>query len=112
VGGLEEREADGDAEVDDAVAEDLDGAVLVELARQAGSEIFTRRVLPTVELDELRPLVGLGGLDEGKEVGQVEAGHGVEVARLLIAPLDRVIAAVLGEVLGDLVLERLLIREH
>jgi len=47
VGGLEEREADSDAEVDDPVAEDLDGAVLVELAGQPCGEILARRVLPT-----------------------------------------------------------------
>ena len=83
VGGLEEREADLDAVVVDAVAEDIDRAALVELLGEAVAELLEDAVRAAVDLEEALPGRRLGLRDEGEQLGGVQAQLRVEVARPL-----------------------------
>ena len=74
VGGLEVGELDRDAEVDDAVAEDVDRAPGVEFCGEALGEAALGGVgVVAVATEERLPLRGLGRTDEGEQFGGVEA---------------------------------------
>ena len=73
VGGLEERQPDLDAVVVDAVTEDIDGTALVELLGEAVTELPEDPVRPVVDLEEALPGRWLGLLDEGQQLGRVQA---------------------------------------
>ena len=99
VGGLEEREADLDAVVVDAVAQDVDRAALVELLGEPVAELLEDPVRPAVDLDETLPGRRLRLRDEGEQLGGVEAQLRVEVGRPLglRAPLADPVSARLDE---------------
>jgi hypothetical protein len=106
----EVREVDGDAVVDHAVPQHIDRATLVELLDQPVREPPLRRAR-IVGIAEPRPqpvpLLALGGADELEQHRGVKASGGVEVARLAAG-----VAAVRGQPLRDLGLERLLVDPH
>ena len=78
--GLEVGELDRDAEVDDAVAEDVDRASVVEFCGEALGEAALSGVgVVAVATEEGLPFRGLGRADEGEQFGGVEAEDGVEV---------------------------------
>ena len=81
VGGLEVGELDRDAEVNDAVAEDVDGAAVVEFRGEALGEAALGGVgVVAVATEERLPFLGLGRADEGEQFGGVEPEDGVEVS--------------------------------
>src|SRR6266511_1554300 len=77
---LEVREPELDAEVLDAVAEDVDRAALVELAREPREEVRPRRLLAAVASRKLAPLVRLRRLHERQQLARIEPECAVEIA--------------------------------
>ena len=71
----------------DAVAQHVDDAALADLALQAGQELAPRRAV-LVEVERLGRL-GLGGLQEGAELRQVDAVLAVVVLGLAADPAGR-----------------------
>ena len=69
VGRFEEGELEGDAQVDDPVAQDVDRAAVVELGRKPLGEAPLGSVgIVAVAAEERLPLVNLGGADEGEQL--------------------------------------------
>lgn len=105
VGRTKVREADGDAEVVDAMAELVDGAALVEFGREAGEELGLGVCLDAaVAAGELVSGVVLSGGDEREEFRGVEPELRVEVGDvpgLVVADLDGIPTGAGDELVAD-----------
>ena len=87
-------------------------ATLVNLRRQALDEVsFRHSGIATVSLDEPGPLVRLGRSNEGEQLCGVEPVDRVKV-RATGAHLADPVATLLDEVIGDGILEELLVGFH
>ena len=106
VGGLEVGELDRDAEVDHAVAQDVDGAAVVEFGGETLGEAALSGVgIVAVATEERLPFLGLGRTDEGEQFGGVQPEDRVEVRGrgLKVATLGQegVLDGILKEALVD-----------
>ena len=107
VGRLEERQADLDAVVVDAMAQDIDRAALVDLLGQSIGELLVRAGFAAVDRDEPLPSLGLRLGQESEQLGCVEPARPIEVGRPLglRAPLADPVSALLDEAGRDRILE-------
>ena len=98
--------------VDQPMAKDVDRPPGVDLLSQSVEEgLLGRDAVSAMGLENLGPIFWLGRLDEPEELDDVQTTIGVEVSRLC-AELPYVVAAVLGEPLGDMCFEGRLVRFH
>ena len=102
---LEEREPDLDAEVLDAVPQNVNRAALVDLGREPPEEVRARGLPAAVPRGELAPLLRLRRLDEREDLAGIEPEFAVERVRVALR-----VPAVLEQPRLDLPLELALYR--